>query len=149
MVSPKTKIRKSFPRLKPTDFKVHSPPDPDYNCIGFAADETAPQLWWPHGKVYWPAGLPADESPQNFVDAFRTLGYERCNSFDLEEGFEKVAIFVRKDDGRTKHMARQLGDGRWISKLGPSWDIIHKTLFGLAGKDYGEPKLALRRPRKP
>jgi len=147
VASPKTIIRKRFPKLRVAEFVVHSNPDPDYNCVGFAVNEIPLRFWWP-GKGVWPPGLPSDDAPQNFVNAFRTFGYEPCDSFKLEADFEKIALYVREDDGRAKHVARQLPDGRWISKLGQSWDIIHKTPFGLAGSEYGDPKLALRRPRK-
>lgn len=148
MASPKTTIRKSFPKLAPTDFVVTSDRDQTYNCIGWAADEND-RFWWPDPgstKYYWPPDLPFDETPANFIKAFKTMGYEPCNSFRLEDGYEKLAIYTGKD-GKTKHMARQLSDGTWTSKLGRDWDIKHKTLVGLEGADYGTPTQALKRPR--
>ena len=148
MASPKTTIRQIFPKLSPTDFAVTSDRDQTYNCIGWAAEEND-RFWWPvpgSSIYYWPPGLRFDESPANFVEAFKTRGYEPCDSFQLEDGYEKLAIYADKN-GKTKHMARQLLDGTWTSKLGSDWDINHKTLVGLEGIDYGAPAQALRRPR--
>jgi hypothetical protein len=146
MASPKTKIRNIFPKLSAFDFKVTSPQDQNYNCIAWAAGEDD-RFWWPLPQYYWPPDLPLVDTIENFIEAFRTLGYELCESFQIEEGFEKVAIYVDHQTGRTKHMARQLPDGGWTSKLGREWDITHKTLVGLEGSEYGRQAQALRRPK--
>lgn len=36
------------------------------------------------------------------------------------------------------HVARQLTDGKWTSKLGQLEDIVHSTVDAIAGSDYGE-----------
>jgi len=150
MASPKTQIRNFFPKLSPTQFKITSDCDAFYNCIGHAAEDD--RYWWPVNEpaYYWPPGLPFEITLQNFIAAFALLGYEPCDSFQLEEGFEKVAIYVDAQ-GLPTHMARQLEDGTWTSKLGKIWDIKHRTLGGLSGPSpaYGDPKQAIRRPKKP
>ena len=78
-----------------------------------------------------------------FVAAFRTLGYEPCESADVEEGFEKIAIYTWAA-GTPKHAARQLPDGLWTSKLGPHRDIKHE-LSGLEGRNYGMVKKIMKR----
>lgn len=145
MASPKTQIRRTFPKLSLTDLKVTSPPDLTYNCIAWAAGEED-RFWWPSPQSYWPTGLPLITNLKNFIDAFSTLGYTPCDSFHLEDGFEKVAIYIDPQTSHPKHMARQLPNGTWTSKLGPQWDIQHKTLIGLEGIEYGQPVRALRRP---
>jgi hypothetical protein len=146
MASPKTLIRNEFPKLAPTQFKVTSPQTPDYNCIGHAAGEDD-RFWWPWGKppYYWPPDLPLDLTVPNFVAAYEKLGYVKCDSYAVEEGFEKVVLYA-DDQGLPTHAARQLKNGNWTSKLGPDWDIEHKNLAGLSGKLYGNPVQALRRP---
>ena len=72
---------------------------------------------------------------QAFQAAFRTLGYEACSDGSLEDGVEKVAIYLKND--KVKHMARQIASGRWTSKLGRGEDIEHATLAELEGKRYG------------
>jgi hypothetical protein len=63
------------------------------------------------------------------------LGYEECENGDLEIGYQKVAIYAI--GGSVKHMARQLPDGKWTSKLGQWVDISH-ALSGVEGIDYGK-----------
>ena len=54
-----------------------------------------------------------------------------------------MAIYALQ--GKPTHAARQLGDGRWTSKLGKEVDITH-TLVGLEGPVYGQVAAYLRRP---
>ena len=148
MASPKTRIRKAFPKLGVTDFKITSPITTDYNCIAHAADEDD-RCWWPisHPRYYWPPGLPRENTLASFIAGYGTLGYVPCDSFEEEEGYEKVVIYVDAN-GEPKHAAKMLPGGRWTSKLGDWEDIDHKALAGVSGVDYGHPKQALKRPKK-
>ena len=40
----------AFPGLETTTFRVTSPPDPNYNCIAWAAGRVA-EWWWPFPDV--------------------------------------------------------------------------------------------------
>jgi hypothetical protein len=79
------------------------------------------------------------------VEAYRSVGYEECDTPALEAGFEKIVLYADSDDTPT-HAARQLTDGRWTSKLGDFEDIEHLNLECLNGELYGEPVTYLRRP---
>lgn len=116
-----------------------------YNCIAWAAGECH-RPWWPGGapEVYWPPNLPQDETLENFIDAFRQLGYEVCVGAHHECRFEKVAIYVDRR-GVPTHAARQLWHGSWISKLGPNVDIRHQTLDVLEGGLYGTVAQVMKR----
>lgn len=122
-----------------------------YNCIAWAAGSDD-QWWWPWDSpgCYWPTALPrqlpSTETLENFVSAFKTLGYVECENGDLENGIEKVALFV---DYRNKplHAARSLPDGNWTSKLGEGEDIQHATLLALEGRRYGKAVAFLKRKR--
>ena len=70
------------------------------------------------------------------MKVFESLGFEPCPDGDLEEGFEKIAIYSKS--GEYQHVARQLSDGNWTSKLGIREDIEHQTLFALEGADCEE-----------
>jgi len=61
-----------------------------------------------------------------------------------EPGMEKIAIFAQ--GGKPTHMARQLENGRWTSKMGQSEDIEH-ALRDLEGVLYGEVALFMGRPK--
>lgn len=137
-----------FPQISNGVFHETSPEDEFYNCIAFAAGDKS-QKWWPNDApgAYWP--ITREESLDNFVQAFATLGYEACESFDLEDGYEKVAIYADRA-GEPTHMALQLPSGRWSSKLGDLEDIEHETLDQLNGDDkyqYGRAVRCLRRRR--
>ena len=144
MASPKTIIRSQFPKLSAVEFKVTSNETSDYNCVGWAAEETMDRFWWPISQYYWPPGFPLDLTIENFLAVFGSFGYQSCTSLILEEGFDKVVIYIR--EGKPTHMARQLPNGQWTSKLGHSWDIEHKSPLGLEGQQYGNFSKVLRRP---
>jgi hypothetical protein len=78
-----------------------------------------------------------------FQQAFASLGYELCANANLETGFEKIALYAI--GGIPTHAARQLRDGRWVSKLGELEDIEHASLDVLTGAVYGEVAAVLRR----
>jgi hypothetical protein len=77
------------------------------------------------------------------VQAFATLGFISCDDDTVESGFEKIAIYVN-NQGKPTHAARQLGDGRWSSKLGNAVDIAH-SLVGLTNSAYGSVAQILKR----
>lgn len=125
-------MKKRFPKLTTREFEVTSPFDDGYNCVAFAAEDAELRWWWPSelGDTYWPAEVLREATLEAFVEAFGNLGYEECAGGALETGWQKVAIFV---DGRgvPTHMARQLRDGNWASKLGKSEDIRHREVEAL------------------
>ena len=142
-----------FPRLSaPGSYEETSPPTWDYNCIAWSAGKEVwvtnrqDNWWWPEPDSYWPDGATRQPVVSAFVEVFSRFGYRPCKSFDLEPGYEKVAIYV-DEDGTPTHMAKQLPNGAWTSKLGPIWDITHLTLDGLNGPKpaYGIARQALRR----
>src|SRR5260221_3801809 len=135
-----------FPELTNVEFKVTSKQTMEYNCIAWAAGEDD-RWWWPDrmNQKYWPKGVPRETTITAFIAAYRLLGYECCDSLDLEIGLEKVAIFA-DEAKRPTHAARQLEDGYWTSKLGNNFDISHE-LTGISGEQYGKVVQVMRRRR--
>lgn len=130
-----------FPGLAQSDYDITSKASDNYNCIAWAANDTT-RCWWP-GQYYWPKPAEFSDSIALFVDTFcECLGYEQCEGGDLEIGYQKVAIYAIS--GSVKHMARQLLDGKWTSKLGQLVDISH-ALPGVEGTDYGRVVQFLRK----
>ena len=128
-------IAAEFPNLKPEEYGKESPESPHYNCIAFAAGVTN-RWWWPRlpkgprgpaPRYAWPLGAPTEPNVEAFVKAFETLGYSVCDNGDLEEGFEKIAIYDHLANAKEFHASRQLDNGWWISKFGPYKDLEHKT----------------------
>jgi hypothetical protein len=145
------KAKKWWPNLAHGAYAPTSEYDGDYNCIAWAMRDK--RRWWePSGRTYhyWPNNATPDYSLEAHIEAFRTRHYEPCDNGNLEPGFEKLAIFWREgndaEDG-FKHVARQLSDGQWTSKLGPAKDIRHQTLDALVGDYYGDVIQYMRRPR--
>lgn len=134
----------SFPFLEQGTYRVTSAATPTYNCIACAAGEDF-RWWWPTpGLYYWPKAAPLEETVESFALAFQSLGYEKCDNADLEQGRDKVAIYAG-DDNVPTHMARQLPNGKWTSKLGSDIDIEHMTPHEVEGPLYGRVVRFLKR----
>jgi len=140
----------AFPNLMWQGFSPTRSAKGTYNCIAYAANDEQ-RTWWPSqrkpsdaSRSYWPIQR-YDESVANFVEAFSTIGYMPCTSGELEVGFEKIALYAL--DSMPMHMAYQVCDGTWRSKLGAEWDIMHTSVDGLAGEMYGSVSCYLRRAR--
>ena len=137
-------LHRAFPKLTPENHSLASAATEEYNCIAFAAGDQG-HWWWPDraDTSYWPASATREESMDAFQQAFATLGYKLCANANLETGFEKIALYAI--GGTPTHAARQLSNGRWVSKLGELEDIAHASLEVLAGQLYGEVAAVLRR----
>lgn len=142
-------LRSYCPHISPNEYEITSPATSDYNCIAWAAEED--DSWWDPTDLdeYWPDGVPRELTLEAFILAYQTLGYFPCNNSELEEGFQKIAIYAKQDSvedaGQPTHVARQLLNGQWTSKIGDFEDIEHE-LDSLTGYYYGEVVQILKRP---
>lgn len=137
-----------FPALKSDEYEKTSDNTIQYNCIAWAADDI--QNWWepdPIGIWYWPPDAPREWTINGLIATFGMLGYEKCDNSDLEQGFEKIAVYATMS-GKPTHAAWQRKDGRWSSKLGDGIDITHSTLNGISGTEYGTAMIFLKRLRQ-
>jgi hypothetical protein len=142
-------LEAAFPSLARGGYRITSPPTKDYNCVAWACGQSS-DWWWPipqGTEIVWPAGAPNEETIAAFRAAFGTLGYLTCDGPDLEPGFEKIALFALPGNVPS-HVARQLSNGRWTSKLGMREDIEH-ALHDLEGEWYGTVVLFMKRPWQP
>jgi len=140
-----------FPKLTVATCEITSPAKKGYNCIAWAAGNNT-RNWWPAPEpfAFWPAGVPREVTFDAFIKAYRTLGYELCDSGLLEPGREKIAIFGNLNpDGLLEptHAALQLVSGEWTSKLGKLEDIRHVTLDNVEGRMYGTAMFYMARHR--
>jgi hypothetical protein len=98
---------------------------------------------------YWPANAPREVTVEAFISAYGMLGYEPCSDGELEPVFQKIVIYARA--GKPTHVARQLDDGTWTSKLGQWVDIEHddpdEVLQFPNCSIYGQPVQFLKRRR--
>ena len=145
--SPRDLPTGSFPRLTTENCRVTSLEDEEYNCIAWAAHDT--KNWWepgPSEDTYWP--IPADEDADTLDDlirAFSAVQFVRCETPELEPGYEKIALY-EDQSRRYTHAARQLPTGKWTSKLGRFVDIEHDTPDDVAGGAYGNIAGFMKRP---
>jgi len=141
----RSQIERLFPQLVNSRYEITSPRETAYNCVAWAAGDDS-RWWWPAEPpfAYWPPGVAREESLASFIEALSTMGYEKCDAGDREADYEKLAIFTASD-GVPTHMARQLADGSWTSKLGSLEDIRHEDIHALAGTEYGEVAIFLHR----
>lgn len=138
--------RREFPNLNTTNHEVTSQATDDYNCAAWAANRVDTWSWpRPEPEYDWPDGVRRDGTLEAFIDAFAIDSYEVCDSPEFEIGYEKVAVYANADG--PQHVARQLSDGNWTSKLGPCEDIRHSAVTDVESDQYGQVALVMRRLR--
>ena len=123
-------LERVLPGLRDSAYAVTSEATERYNCIAWALGETSD--WWAPVDLpdfFWPAGfdrVSIDEvvTLDMVSRLFDAYGFERCADGSPEEGAEKIALFG--DGDKFLHVARQLPNGRWTSKLGQDRDIEHE-----------------------
>ena len=96
------------------------------------------------GFHYWPDGVEDNEDVTTFIDAFKLKGYYVCDSWEHEEGYRRVALYV-KEGTKCTHASRELLSGKWTSKLGKAQDIQHGTPFSIEGLVYGRVYCIMKR----
>ncbi len=138
-------LESMFPHLAHSAYAITSPSTSEYNCIAWAAGDVE-RWWWPVAGsfAYWPPNTPLQESLDAFIKAFGSIGFTPCGDTNVEQGYEKIALYVN-ENGKPTHATRQLPNGRWTSKLGKSQDIEHE-LESLSGAVYGVVAQVLKRP---
>jgi len=137
-------LEQVFPHLAAAGYRPKSPRSSLYNCIAYAAgDET--RKWGGFREIgyHWPDGAMEGHGLDALISAFEHLGYSVCDDESLEQGFEKIALYLDKD-GFWTHAAKPCEDGQWTSKLGDLEDIIHSTPQAVAGPDLHETKASSR-----
>lgn len=107
-----------------------------YNCLSWAVGVSNRWIWPDEYETgAWPPQLPRNETLENFRRFFELCGFVNCENGDLNCQLEKIAIYT-DDDNNVCHVARQLQDGKWTSKLGVSVDISHLTDLLICGRKY-------------
>lgn len=125
-----------------------SPIDKKHNCFAWAMGNF--DKWWeplhfPRPGYYWPRE-PEGYGIDEYIDALKLLGYSECQGPELEQGYQKIAVYVN-NAGDFLHIARQLPSGQWTSKCGKGPDIIHE-LQGLEGDAYGKAEIFMKCPNE-
>ena len=141
-----TWLNVSFPNLRNEGFVMVEPPSSVYNCIAYAAGDTS--QWWAHlPNRYWPSHATRSNGIASLREVFAGMGFEQCDDSRVEGGYQKVALY--EEHGIWAHAAVQLPNGAWRSKMGRGPVIEHRSPESLAGGDYGDPTVFMRRPQAP
>ena len=135
-----------FPKLSSEDFEIVDEPTRQYNCIAYAAGDTS-QWWWPNGIDYWPPWVSLNNRMESLKEALAGLGYEPCDDGNVEDEYQKVALYGSQE--RFEHAAVQMPNGRWRSKMGQGPVIEHRGPESLSGGPYGTPKIYMRKVTVP
>ena len=139
-------IAKHFPNLKyKENFEYTSDDTDDYNCVAWATEENDKWIQYPP----YNSNGDYEDSVNSYLEHFRILGFEITNSAELENGFDKIVIYIDVVNNEFKHVARLKPDGLWASKIGNWEDIEHTTPHALGDGTYGIPKYYLKRIAKP
>lgn len=141
-------IIKKFPGLyNDTKFAITSPIDPNYNCIAWAFQLLKDRWMEPPGGIpfgldgitWWPADVEKGMNIRCLIEAFSSVGYVECDSWEHEEGYIKAALYYNPENHKWTHAARESRTGNyWMSKLGPSHDIQHGSPYTIENNDYGK-----------
>jgi hypothetical protein len=89
------------------------------------------------GFHYWPDGIEDSKDVAAFIKAFEKSAYSLCDNDGFEDGYRKIALYVKEGTTECTHAARQLNNGKWTSKLGGLYDIQHGTPYTIEGSVYG------------
>jgi len=129
----------SFPKITTSNCRCTSPATNDYNCIAWAYGKD--NVWCEPG-LFWPISC-HEYTIEAYMELFSSIGYMCCEDASYEEGFQKVALYIK--DEKPTHAARQLATGKWTSKLGSDIDIEHDYPEVLDGPAYGAASIFMRK----
>lgn len=135
----KEQIIQFFPKLAiDANFSVTSPCTDAYNCLAWAANKDN-IFWWPAQPPVDGVEWPIDDYDTTFHTLFKVyekIGYIECDNWQFDAKLKKIALYI-DSNGHFTHAARQLRNGLWTSKLGPSWDISHSDPYSIESEAYG------------
>lgn len=142
--------RHHWPNLKLSEnFIFTSKKRKGHNCVGWALDDEVKDLdMLVFKNIYNLNPDSLDHTVKGYAKIFSERhGYLKCENDSVEEGYEKIALYGDEDND-FKHVARQLDNGNWVSKMGTLEDIEHFDLTSLIGDEYGLPKMFMKRLKK-
>lgn len=144
MVEEPNLIERWFPNLAADGYEVAGDPTPEFNCIAWALGITDRRWDCDVPESYWPPALTRNSRVDTLMRLFAEQGFSLCGNDLPEPGFDKIAIYAFV--GQFTHVARQLENGLWSSKIGRLETITHPSPASLSGGIYGFVHCIMRRP---
>lgn len=117
------------PNLKQDKYTKTSEATNFYNCVNWAIginNRWKDFYYLPNGEVN------DDLSSEPYIRYFSKNGFKQCEDGEFEEGKNKIAIY-ENNRGHFTHVALQISENEWTSKLGEFEDISHIDLHCLEG----------------
>lgn len=157
--TPRSHIEHWFPNAASTDvLEVSSPKDLCYNCVAWSLgiDTHWVEPYLDYGLAVapwavWPNKDDRGSSIEIYVKMFRGEGFVKAAKANLEPGFDKIVIYWDEATKSFTHVARQMDNGQWWSKLGRESDVKHKSpdTLGPTGSPAGYGKVwgYMKRPK--
>lgn len=157
--TPRAHIEYWFPNTVNADvLEITSPKALTYNCVAWSLgiDSHWVEPYLPFGAkvmpwAVWPNTEDQGLAIKTYVKMFRGEGFVKASRGNLEVGFDKIVIYWDKASENFTHVARQMDDGRWWSKLGRASDVQHvkpDTLGPIGSPSgYGEVWGYMKRPK--
>ena len=119
------------------DYQLISPATDAYSCLAHAIHRDDRVIWPDESETCaWPPQLERRDTLAVFREFFCLCGYQDWVHGKLQAGIEKIALYV-DNIGLVVHVARQLKNGHWSSKLGSLADIEHISDQTIEGASYG------------
>jgi hypothetical protein len=106
----------------------------DYNCTAWATEII-------HDWVQFDNGY--DTRISTYISYFEQKNFVRTDNKEVEIGVTKIAIYFEGEE--FKHVARQLKNGKWTSKIGDWEDVEHDNIEILFGEFYGTQTIIMQR----
>lgn len=132
--------KRYFPKLiLGENFQLTSCKTDDYNCIAWSLgiDDEWKQVYENNLGV---------RDCNKYIELFKESGFIVIENSNFEEGILKIAIFYEASTNHFKHVARQINNNSWTSKLGEWEDIQHNTPEDLLGDSYGDTLIFMCKP---
>lgn len=154
------RYKQIFPGLADDKFfKITSPQTSDYNCIAWAYNYNNRWMEPPNGYplpfdgvTFWPDDVAPTLHPSALMELFTRKGYKVCDTWEHEDGYQKIALYYNPASCEWTHAARELTQkpniGKWTSKLGQEHDIMHGTPYTIEGSAYGKVFCIMKREFK-
>jgi hypothetical protein len=127
-------VAKWWPNLNTSNHHITSDKNILYNCVAWITRITDENIDFSQDEN---GDLVNDLSAAPYVRYFERFGFRRCIDAALEPDLEKIALF-ETPNGNFEHVARQLENGHWSSKLGEYEDIEHYNLQSLENINWSK-----------
>lgn len=121
-----------YPNLTEKNYRKTSDATINYNCVSWVFGN---KNEWKDFYLLPNYEYNEDLSCNDYIKHFSRNGFKLCNDGDYEKGKQKIALYENRA-GEFTHVAMQLSETEWTSKLGEFEDIAHLGFESLEGTGH-------------